>query len=97
MWIEPRMFWRRCASSLLIFATSRANGSKRRRRPRKLLAVTAEALRAALEQQLQVRLGVAVERRQDFVRLHVRLRLWSGMVEPLLDQLAPGPGVHLEA
>ena len=58
-------------------------------RGRELLAAAAEALGAALDQQLQVVAGVAVERGEDLVGLHVGLGLRERDRRALLDLRRP--------
>ena len=69
------MFSRRTASALPISARSRVERLEPPQAGGELLAAPAEAVAGALEQQLQVGAGVAVERRQDLVGLHVGLGL----------------------
>ncbi len=75
LWITRlRLRWR-LASSPATASESRASGSNRRIVSASGLALPFEPLRAAGEQQLQVRAGVAVEAREDLVDVDVGQRL----------------------
>ena len=73
--IARAMFSRRSASASPISRQVAAERLEAPQARRELLAAAAEALAGALEQQLQVGAGVAVERREDLVGLHVGLGL----------------------
>ena len=86
------MFARRFASRVLMLRQVPAERLEAPQARRELLAAAAEALAAALDQELQVVARVAVERREDLVGLHVRLGLGERDRSPSSTVSPDSPG-----